>query len=135
MANVQHASLTDPELHEPKGVAAASEGEVYVADGAGSGDWLLAEDIAATKSLGNNGYLKLPGGLIIQWGRYNLSVDGPTTVNFSVTFPTACVYVNAQNTNTTKVIGVSSFTTSSLVLDRDDDINGTYLVTWMALGY
>lgn len=39
MANVQHANLTDPNLHEPKGVAAATEGEVYVADGAGSGTW------------------------------------------------------------------------------------------------
>lgn len=39
MANVQHASLTDPELHEPKGVASASSGQVYVADGAGSGSW------------------------------------------------------------------------------------------------
>lgn len=39
MANVQHANLTDPNLHEPKGVAAATEGQVYVADGAGSGDW------------------------------------------------------------------------------------------------
>lgn len=39
MANVAHASLTDPNLHEPKGVAAANSGEFYVADGAGSGSW------------------------------------------------------------------------------------------------
>jgi hypothetical protein len=39
MADVQHASLTDPYLHEPKGAASANAGEVYVADGAGSGDW------------------------------------------------------------------------------------------------
>ena len=34
-----HASLTDPNLHEPKGVAGANAGEVYVADGSGSGSW------------------------------------------------------------------------------------------------
>ena len=34
-----HASLTDPELHEPKGVASASLGKVYRADGSGSGAW------------------------------------------------------------------------------------------------
>lgn len=34
-----HAALTDPFLHEPKGIAAAAEGLVYVSDGAGSGDW------------------------------------------------------------------------------------------------
>ena len=39
MANVNHSTLTDPYLHEPKGVAAASNGSVYFADGAGSGDW------------------------------------------------------------------------------------------------
>ena len=39
MANVQHSALTDPNIHEPKGIASASVGEVYVADGAGSGAW------------------------------------------------------------------------------------------------
>ena len=39
MANVNHSSLTDPYLHEPKGVAAASVGKVYVANGSGSGTW------------------------------------------------------------------------------------------------
>jgi len=39
MADVQHSALTDPNLHEPKGVAAASAGRVYVSDGSGSGDW------------------------------------------------------------------------------------------------
>lgn len=36
---VSHASLTDPELHEPKGVATATLGQVYTANGAGSGSW------------------------------------------------------------------------------------------------
>lgn len=135
MANVQHSSLTDPELHEPKGASEASSGKVYVSDGAGSGDWLLGEEIGVTKSLGTNGYAKLPGGLIMQWGKYSLSVDTAVTVNFSITFPTACVYVNAQNTASSQVIGVTSFTTSSLVLDRDNDASGTHEVTWMALGY
>lgn len=35
----EHKNITDPNIHEPKGVAAASDGQVYVADGAGSGDW------------------------------------------------------------------------------------------------
>jgi hypothetical protein len=39
VANVAHASLTDPNLHEPLGVSTASAGTMYVADGAGSGDW------------------------------------------------------------------------------------------------
>lgn len=39
MANVNHSALTDPYLHEPKGVAAASSGQIYVANGAASGAW------------------------------------------------------------------------------------------------
>lgn len=43
MANTQHSTLTDPELHEPKGVAAASANEVYVANGSASGSWAPLE--------------------------------------------------------------------------------------------
>jgi hypothetical protein len=39
MANVQHSSLTDPNLHEPKGISTASSGDIYIADGVGSGNW------------------------------------------------------------------------------------------------
>ena len=39
MANVAHASLTGADLHEPKGAASATSGQVYVANGAGSGTW------------------------------------------------------------------------------------------------
>lgn len=34
-----HSALTGADLHEPKGVAAATSGQVYVANGAGSGAW------------------------------------------------------------------------------------------------
>lgn len=39
MPNVQHKDLPDSDLHEPKGVASATVGEVYVANGAGTGTW------------------------------------------------------------------------------------------------
>jgi hypothetical protein len=35
----QHSSITDPNIHEPKGVSTASLGTVYTADGVGSGTW------------------------------------------------------------------------------------------------
>lgn len=40
MPDVQHNALTGAELHEPKGIAAAASGAVYVANGAGSGSWV-----------------------------------------------------------------------------------------------
>lgn len=56
----EHSTLTDPELHEPKGAAAASANNSYVADGAGSGSWKTGyvagsedyQDTAAAQSLG-----------------------------------------------------------------------------------
>ena len=36
---IEHNAITDPDIHEPKGAAAASAGEVYIADGAASGAW------------------------------------------------------------------------------------------------
>lgn len=36
---IEHVNILDPDIHEPKGVAAASVNQVYVADGAGSGAW------------------------------------------------------------------------------------------------
>lgn len=34
-----HDSLTDPDLHEPKGASTASANTIYVANGSGSGTW------------------------------------------------------------------------------------------------
>ena len=41
MANVSHSAITDPNIHEPKGVATATSGKVYTANGSGSGTWSL----------------------------------------------------------------------------------------------
>lgn len=35
----EHNVITDPEIHEPKGVASASANKVYASDGVGSGNW------------------------------------------------------------------------------------------------
>lgn len=42
MADVQHSAIADPNIHEPKGVASAAAGTVYVANGTGSGTWTRA---------------------------------------------------------------------------------------------
>lgn len=40
MANINHNTLTDPYLHEPKGISTALAGQIYVANGSGSGTWV-----------------------------------------------------------------------------------------------
>lgn len=42
-----HKILTDPELHEPKGISTAVADTVYVADGSGSGTWTNLSSITA----------------------------------------------------------------------------------------
>lgn len=36
---IEHDSISDSELHEPRGVSSAGAGLVYVSDGVGSGSW------------------------------------------------------------------------------------------------
>lgn len=61
------------------------------------------------KLLTANGYQKLPGGLIIQWG----TVSAGSSVTFPVAFPSACLSVVAQNislTSTAWANGVGNIT-------------------------
>jgi hypothetical protein len=39
---VQHKSIPDADLHEPKGIAGQTAGKVYVSNGASSGEWKYA---------------------------------------------------------------------------------------------
>jgi len=71
----EHNTLTDPDLHEPKGAAAASADDVYVADGAGSGSFKQIytqgfedyNDLATTST---------PIALTLANTAYNLTNDG-----------------------------------------------------------
>lgn len=46
---IQHKLITDPDIHEPKGVAAATSNKVYVSNGSGSGTW---QKVAPTQLAG-----------------------------------------------------------------------------------
>ena len=45
MANIEHSAISDPHIHEPKGIASVSAGRVYVSNGSASGDWLPRSDV------------------------------------------------------------------------------------------
>lgn len=84
MAIIQHESITDPYIHEPKGVATANAGDVYIADGNGSGSW-TATPVAGTVSqgayeYGHNGSADV---LTTADTLYELTNDAahPTTIN------------------------------------------------------
>jgi len=139
MANVQHSALTDPELHEPKDISTASSGEVYVADGSASGAWGLAETIEATKSVSTNGYVKLPGGLIMQWGTGSVSGGGSAQINFPISFPTNVLNVVAIAGGTgsgggqSDYFGIANLTSTKFNVYNGYD--GGQNVYWQAIGY
>ena len=72
MANVVHSGLTAANLHEPKGVASATTGKVYVSNGAGSGAWttvgvgqsfaltVQCADASSATATSKDAYLTLP---------------------------------------------------------------------------
>ena len=143
MVNVQHASLTGDEVHEPRRIETASSGEVYVADGSNSGAWGLAETIEATKSLGSSGYVKLPGGLIMQWGVITAFYANTYSVSFPIAFPTSCFGVTGsfQNThnvgsdNNTYAISLFNKTNSGFTLIHGGSTGSNMNIFWIALGY
>ena len=78
MATIQHSSLTDSDgLHEPKGVATATSGDVYVADGAGSGSWdpLEGTEVASTGETGGTKFLREDGDNTCSWQAVAISTD------------------------------------------------------------
>lgn len=49
MAKIEHANISDPYIHEPKGIQFAADGQAYIADGAGGGAW---SDILTPSDIG-----------------------------------------------------------------------------------
>ena len=99
---------------------------------------------ALDRSLGGNGYQKLPGGLIIQWGFGNGSTSGGVAVSFPISFPTNCAAVTVTHGNNgsslgsakTYNIGLGGF---SVAISTDDgSLVKSYLsdsFRWIAIGY
>jgi len=84
-----HASLTGAELHEPKGVESATAGEVYVANGSGSGVWDLID------------YRTVPAGWIVGTAFTKSNTEGTytTTIPLDDTIP--------RNTEGTEVLNLA----------------------------
>ncbi|MCG9124290.1 phage tail protein [Laribacter hongkongensis] len=103
----------------------------------------LAAFTGANQSLAANGYQKLPGGLIVQWGV--LATPGVNTtmpVTFPIAFPAACRFVGLSGIAGT-IVGSSDggcYATSltpagfGLVNSWDGSINPA-TVYWFAIGY
>lgn len=96
--------------------------------------------------LATNGYQKMPGGLIIQWGADN-TVSGTKTVTFPIPFLTAVASITASVAGASSagsfgVIETGVITTSTCVFwsaqfgtAGSGPANSNYNFKWMAMGY
>lgn len=98
--SVQHSAITDPNIHEPKGVAAAASGAIYVADGAGSGAWYSPTQYATLITP----ELDIPAAA--PYGGIYFTAPAPTTISVAGT------YVKAAGTTTPT--NLSGFDTNSV---------------------
>ena len=96
---IEHVTITDPNIHEPKGASTATANTVYIADGAGSGAWgaltpssLEWIDIrAAIQDDLDNTDLTLSGNVWV----FGKLADVSTASSEMVTIPMDCTVVDA----------------------------------------
>ena len=93
-----HKFLPDEELHEPLGVATAVAGDVYVADGSASGDWIQMSSA------------NVPGTVTQGWWNYEDSATAVTPIDLTP----ASTYIELTNdglgTNTDISMGLAGLT-------------------------
>jgi hypothetical protein len=94
----EHSVITDPNIHEPKGVAAASAGQVYVANGSGSGAW-TAQQVAAQAT--HSGKTLTTNGTTTSWTADNRVLARGT--------------VNVSGSSVSNAVNVASVSGSSVV--------------------
>ncbi|HHJ2914047.1 TPA: hypothetical protein ACP60D_003112 [Escherichia coli] len=89
-----------------------------------------------------NGYQKLPGGMIIQWGSFSVSPTGGSVgtvdITLPVAFPAACRSVNAlisTNDPSARSVGFDIGSTNRTKIRFTYTSATTNSIYWMAVGY
>jgi hypothetical protein len=97
---------------------------------------------AFPNSLAANGYQKVQGGTIIQWGVVTTAVLGTSTVTLPIAFPTACRSVTIGNVAATSAGSGGSFGYANILSASQIQITNDYATTnnsttyyWIAIGY
>ncbi len=92
--------------------------------------------------LGTNGYKKLQGGLILQWGQATSNGTGVPnlSVTFPISFPNSCAVVTANangNPNPGCFVEISSIskTAANMLVTTYNGSISSELVYWFAIGY
>jgi hypothetical protein len=98
----------------------------------------------SNQSKSTNGFQKLPGGLVLQWGQITSTTDAAETYSFPISFPSACVFVSVvrweisegtADINGTPQVNAINYTTSGFTINRQDDFAGSPRFKFFAIGY
>lgn len=98
-------------------------------------------DIGAVQSTGSNGYIRFPGGLILQWGGFTSSgtSDPNISVTHAIAFPTACVAVFAQARNNSSFVVMATTRNQTNFVGNIRSLAGALtsgiVGDYMAIGY
>lgn len=98
----------------------------------GSGAWILLAGGIGPQSLAASGFKRLPGGLIMQWGR-NTTL-GTVTVTLPVAFPNAGLTVLAGDDDASLTVSGAVFASSGPNVTQIT-LYGSDTNYWFALGY
>ncbi len=120
-------------------IATDAEAQAFTADKAIDGAKLNTASKGANQSLTANGYQKLPGGLIIQWGNETLGSNVTTVYTLPIAFPNAAlagvmVRTDAGTSSSTMSGGALDFP-SAYQIRLHNGTAGTLNYYWIALGY
>lgn len=138
----EHVDIVDPEIHEPKGVGAATAGQVYVADGLGSGAWTTGVEAVIESAAAGSIAVATGGGAATEqipvrmgWEDYNDAATAGTPITLS----TAAAYFNMTNdgagvnTNTAyKIPGATTIwnTTTNRFDFTGYNVGDTVVIRW-----
>lgn len=105
MTDIAHSALTGSNLHEPKGASSATIGQVYVANGAGSGAWT---NISSTSFTGMIADFVAP---VVPTGWLECDGSDVSTTTYAALFAVTSISQSGTRVNGSPIIGSLASTT------------------------
>lgn len=115
-----------------------NDGHFLLSEGGkiGSGNYPISELWLGERSITENGYSKLPNGLIIQWGRGMVSESNSGAYNFPIAFPNDCLAIGLSGSwNSTRDYFLRMGRVSKSTYGQYSSSVEHNEVSWMAIGY
>jgi hypothetical protein len=129
----QAQTYTKTEVDAKTAVSSTAQAQAWASNTTLITPLRLAEAFkAGNQSLATNGYQKMPGGLIVQWGYLSAGTDGQAVV-FPIQFPNACFGIQITDSAGNAPHGATTLTVSGFTL-RTTAPDGI-AARWLAYGF